>query len=114
MALPPLETLLYRVDDGVATVTLNRPEKLNAFTTRMRDELVAVFVARVVERVGGCVQEFVGQRVRELFDHLRGIVAVRQAVHGARVHARVLRDEEGLLLLRRRCQTRCQVLRKRR
>jgi enoyl-CoA hydratase/carnithine racemase len=43
MALPALETLLYTVEDGVATVTLNRPEMLNAFTARMRDELVAVF-----------------------------------------------------------------------
>jgi enoyl-CoA hydratase/carnithine racemase len=43
MALPPLETLLYTVEDGIATVTLHRPEKLNAFTTTMRDELVAVF-----------------------------------------------------------------------
>ena len=43
MPLPMLETLLYEVTDGVATVTLNRPQKLNAFTARMRDELVAVF-----------------------------------------------------------------------
>ena len=43
MTLPALQTLLYRVDDGIATITLNRPEKLNAFTARMRDELVAVF-----------------------------------------------------------------------
>ncbi len=43
MSLPALETLLYGVDDGIATVTLNRPEKLNAFTTQMRDDLVAVF-----------------------------------------------------------------------
>jgi enoyl-CoA hydratase/carnithine racemase len=43
MALPTFETLLYAVDDGIATVTLNRPEKLNAFTTQMRDDLVAVF-----------------------------------------------------------------------
>src|SRR3990167_667599 len=43
MALPTFETLLYTVDDGIATVTLNRPEKMNAFTTQMRDDLVAVF-----------------------------------------------------------------------
>ncbi len=43
MALPPLETVLYSVEDGIATITLNRPEKLNAFTVRMRDEIIAVF-----------------------------------------------------------------------
>ena len=44
MTLPAaLPTLLYSVEDGIATVTLNRPEKLNAFTAQMRDDLVAVF-----------------------------------------------------------------------
>lgn len=43
MTLPQLSTLLYDVKDGIATVTLNRPEKMNAFTTLMRDELIAVF-----------------------------------------------------------------------
>ena len=42
MALPELKTLQYQVDAGVATVTLNRPDKLNAFNTAMRDELIAV------------------------------------------------------------------------
>ena len=45
MALPALQTLLYRVEDGIATITLNRPEKLNAFTAQMRDDLVAAFDA---------------------------------------------------------------------
>ncbi len=43
MPLPELQTLLYSVADGIATVTLHRPDKLNAFTARMRDELIAVF-----------------------------------------------------------------------
>lgn len=33
------EQILYRVDDPVATITLSRPEKLNAWTDRMGDEL---------------------------------------------------------------------------
>jgi len=43
MAAPSFETLLYAVEDGIATITLNRPEKLNAFTARMMKELIEVF-----------------------------------------------------------------------
>ena len=43
MAAPSFETLIYAVEDGVATVTLNRPEKLNAFTARMMKDMIEVF-----------------------------------------------------------------------
>jgi enoyl-CoA hydratase/carnithine racemase len=45
MAAPTFETLLYSVEDGVATVTLNRPEKLNAFNTQMMKDMIAAFDA---------------------------------------------------------------------
>jgi enoyl-CoA hydratase/carnithine racemase len=37
--------ILLDVADGVATITLNRPDRLNAFTTTMARELVAAFDA---------------------------------------------------------------------
>jgi enoyl-CoA hydratase/carnithine racemase len=37
------ETLLYAVDDAVATITLSRPERLNAVNTMMIRELIAAF-----------------------------------------------------------------------
>ena len=43
MTAPAFETLLYAVEDGIATITLNRPEKMNAFTARMMKELIDVF-----------------------------------------------------------------------
>ena len=45
MAQPIFETLLYDVADGVATITLNRPEKLNAFNAQMMRDMIAAFDA---------------------------------------------------------------------
>ena len=39
------ETLRYDVADGVLTITLHRPDRMNAFTEQMRDELIAAFDA---------------------------------------------------------------------
>ncbi|MDO9249757.1 MAG: enoyl-CoA hydratase-related protein, partial [Phenylobacterium sp.] len=43
MATPTFETLAYEVEDGIATITLNRPDKLNAFNTQMMKDMIAAF-----------------------------------------------------------------------
>lgn len=43
--MPTFQTLAYDLSEGIATITLNRPDRLNAFTAGMRDELVAAFDA---------------------------------------------------------------------
>jgi enoyl-CoA hydratase/carnithine racemase len=35
----PWETLLFDVDDAIATITLNRPDVINAYNIQMRDDL---------------------------------------------------------------------------
>jgi enoyl-CoA hydratase/carnithine racemase len=37
------ETIRTEVEDGVLTLTLDRPDRLNAFTPTMKDELIAAF-----------------------------------------------------------------------
>src|SRR5215813_4164591 len=37
------ETILYEVEEHILTITLNRPDKLNAFTATMQREMIDAF-----------------------------------------------------------------------
>lgn len=39
MSTPTFETLLYKTESHVATITLNRPEQLNTIVPPMPDEI---------------------------------------------------------------------------
>lgn len=54
------DAVLYRVEDGVAWITLNRPERLNAFAGAMRDDLRAA-VERAAEDAEARVIVITGQ-----------------------------------------------------
>uniref|UniRef100_UPI00286F5814 enoyl-CoA hydratase-related protein n=1 Tax=Paraburkholderia sp. TaxID=1926495 RepID=UPI00286F5814 len=55
MNAPQFETLRYEVENGIATITLHRPEKLNAFTATMMQELIAAFDATDADDAVRCV-----------------------------------------------------------
>lgn len=42
-------TINYEVQDGILTITLNRPDQLNAFTVQMADDLEAAFIRASAE-----------------------------------------------------------------
>ncbi|MGH7023454.1 MAG: crotonase/enoyl-CoA hydratase family protein [Caulobacteraceae bacterium] len=100
------ESILYSVEDGIATITLNRPDKLNAFTARMMAEMIAAFdltdaddAVRVVIVTGAgrgfCAGADLSAGART-FDH-------RASVDPIRLEARVggvQRDGGGRLTLR--------------
>jgi enoyl-CoA hydratase/carnithine racemase len=106
MAAPSFETLLYSVDAGVATITLNRPEKLNAFNTQMMRDMIAAFDAtdaddevRVVIVTGAGRAFCAGADLSagaQTFDYAARAAEER----AARTRDGVQRDGGGLLTLR--------------
>jgi naphthoate synthase len=55
MKLEDLTDVLYEVDDGLAWITINRPERYNAFRGRTIDELICCFKAAWADRSVGVI-----------------------------------------------------------
>ena len=73
------ETVLYDVQDQILTITLNRPEKLNAFTHGMLDELIDAFDrADADDEVRGDHRHRRGPRVLRRRRHLAAATALRR------------------------------------
>jgi enoyl-CoA hydratase len=49
------ETLLVSIEDGVATITLNRPQALNAFNNQLMDDLTACLDHVEADQDVGCI-----------------------------------------------------------
>jgi len=104
--MPTFETILYAVDDGIATITLNRPERLNAFTAQMMADMISAFdltdaddAVRAVIVTGAGRGFCAGADLAggaATFDHRRSTDPIRT---GARVGG-VQRDGGGRLTLR--------------
>ncbi len=63
MSAPTFETLLYSVEDGIATITLHRPDNMNAFNTAMMEDLILVFdVTDADDAVKGVIVTGHGER----------------------------------------------------
>ena len=63
MSLPDFETISLDIDDGIATLTLNRPEKMNAFTGKMMQEIIAAFdITDADDEVGAVIVTGSGER----------------------------------------------------
>ena len=105
------ETLLYEVDDRVLTITLNRPDQLNAFTALMMKEMIeAIDAADADDDIRAVIITGAGRGFcagadlsagANTFDAAnRPDQAERDALRGATTELERLRDGGGRLTLR--------------
>jgi enoyl-CoA hydratase/carnithine racemase len=91
----------YAVEDRILTLTLNRPEKLNAFTTQMQSELIdAIDRADADDAVRAIIVTGAGRGFCAGADLSSGPGTFDRSEAGDRVGAEELRDGGGLLTLR--------------
>lgn len=104
------ETLLLARDRGIATITLNRPDRMNAFTAKMRAELIEAFdttdaddsVGAVIVTGAGrafCAGADLGQ-AGGTFDYASRSDPLREATRVETQDGEIYRDGGGLVTLR--------------
>lgn len=84
---PPFETVLYRRTGDVARITLNRPQRLNAFSVRMRDELYEVLDAIRVDDARVVLVDGAGDRAFCAGADLSEFLTAPSAVAARRIRA---------------------------
>ena len=91
-----LETLLYEVDDGIAVITINRPDKLNALNALVIHELSHAFhqarsdgAVRGVVLTGAGAKSFVAGADIKQFPDLDALEGHRFALRGQAVFNRI-------------------------
>ena len=91
----------YSVADSIATLTLSRPEKLNAFTVTMMREMVAAFdMADLDDSVRAVIVTGAGRGVLRGADLSAGDSTFDHTESAAHKAGRVPRDGGGMLSLR--------------
>lgn len=97
MTAPTFATLLYAVEDGIATITLNRPERMNAFNVEMLEDLLRAFDATDRDdAVRAVIVTGQGERAFCAGYDLEGAGAFARDMEGGKVP----RDIAGIVCLR--------------
>lgn len=102
------DTILYEATDGIATITLNRPESLNALLPEMSDQLVALVAkadaddtvrAIVLTGAGKAFSAGADLKLMGRADRLgrSALVGRQRTLHGAAVVEQLLRREKPML-----------------
>jgi 2-(1,2-epoxy-1,2-dihydrophenyl)acetyl-CoA isomerase len=102
------DTILYEAADGIATITLNRPESLNALLPEMSDQLVALVAkadaddavrAIVLTGAGKAFSAGADLKLMGRPDRLgrSALVGRQRTLHGAAVVEQLLRRDKPML-----------------
>jgi enoyl-CoA hydratase/carnithine racemase len=95
------ETIRCEVEEHILTVTLHRPEKLNAFTARMREELIAAFdQADADDEVRVVIVTGAGRAFCAGADLSEGAATFDSQVRGSADTLETHRDGGGMVTLR--------------